>query len=249
MRSSLLATIAIFGLLAAAAPARSAGLVLHPVRVFFAPEGRSEILQVRNESGRPLTLQARLYAWGQEGDPATDRYDPTSSLLFFPRMVTLAPGEQKVIRIAPRVPPADAERTFRLYLEEIPDPVRPAGTFLRTQLRIGVPLFVAPREAHVAARLENLRFDGETVAFRVRNDGNVHVPPASFRVEAFDAAGASLFTEQWSGWYVLPGASAVFERGVPVGPAAAACRVVLEMGFADRRLVEELRIGNGGCGS
>ena len=50
-------------------------------------------------------------------------------------------------------------------------------------MRFGLPVFVAPAVERVSARLESVTRDGDALAVRVRNTGNVHVVVDSVSVD------------------------------------------------------------------
>ncbi len=190
-------------LLASSHP-RAGGLAVQPVRVFLDPGRTTQSIEVRNESGAALPLQLRAYRWTQDAH-GRDSYEPTEELIFFPRMMTLAPGEQRLVRIGVRGMAPEGEHTYRLYLEELPDPATATAEGLRTVLRIGVPVFRRPASLEFSGEVAGLRLDGCDVSFRVVNRGNAHLMLQKVSLAAFDRSGAPLTTADLRGWYVLAG--------------------------------------------
>src|SRR3546814_5352214 len=61
-----------------------------------------------------------------------------------PPMFTIAPGTQQLVRVV-RVggtPAANGEQSYRLLIDEVPDPTAPSKTTLNFVLRYSVPVFI-----------------------------------------------------------------------------------------------------------
>jgi fimbrial chaperone protein len=200
-------------LLLASTALQAGGLAVQPVRVFLDPGRATQSIQVRNESEAALPLQLRAYRWTQDAQ-GRDGYEPTDGLIFFPRMMTLAPGEQRLVRIGVRGMAPEGEHTYRLYLEELPDPERAPAGGLRTVLRIGVPVFRRPSSLEFSGEVTGLRLEGCGVSFRVANRGNAHLMLQSVSLSAFDRSGALLTAADLKGWYVLAGGERPFTHAL-----------------------------------
>jgi fimbrial chaperone protein len=184
------------------------GLAVQPVRVFMDAGRTTESIQVRNEGDHPLPLQLRAYEWRQD-DEGKDQYQPTEELIFFPRIMTLEPGAQRIVRIGVRGMAPEGEHCYRLYLEELPEPSTMPATGLRTLLRIGVPVFRRPASLEFAGEVAGLSLEDCRVSFKVVNQGNAHLMLQGVSLSAFDHAGRPLLSIDLKGWYVLA------QRGTP----------------------------------
>jgi fimbrial chaperone protein len=184
------------------------------VRVFLDPGRTTQSIELRNESGAPLPLQLRAYRWTQD-TRGRDLYEPTEELIFFPRMMTLAPGEQRLVRIGVRGMAPEGEHTYRLYLEELPDPATVPAEGLRTVLRIGVPVFRRPSSLEFSGDVNGLGLEGCSVSFKVSNHGNTHLMLRQVALTAFDRSGAPLTAVDLKGWYVLAGNDRPFSHALP----------------------------------
>jgi fimbrial chaperone protein len=195
-------------------PAQAGGLAIQPVRVFLDPGRTTQSIQVRNESDVALPLQLRAYEWSQD-EQGRDAYRPTTELIFFPRMLTLAPGEQRIVRIGVRGMAPEGEHTYRLYLEELPEPATAPLEGLRTVLRVGVPVFRRPSSLAFAGEVIGLDLRDCRVSFRVANRGNAHLMLQAVSVSAFDRRGRQLADAGLKGWYVLAGRERPFTHTLP----------------------------------
>ncbi|MDF1587093.1 fimbrial biogenesis chaperone [Marinimicrococcus flavescens] len=170
------------------APAAMAGsLGVSPVRVELAPGQRAASVTLRNDGAEPVMVQVEPRAW--VGSAQLEALEPTRGLVAVPPMLTVEPGERRVVRVARRAaePPA-REESFRLLLTEVP--LAGEGALgVRFALRLSIPVFVQPQAAAAepAWRLERA---GEDLVLRLANRGNAHL-----RIERLllhDAGGAEL---------------------------------------------------------
>jgi fimbrial chaperone protein len=118
--------------------------------------------------------------------------------------------------VGARVPPGEREKTYRIFLEEIPgprtDPLE--GTTLRTLTRLGVPIFIAPVKTEPRGDIEKVGFKQGELFLSVKNKGNVHFTIRAVKVEGIDASGATVFQSELAGWYLLEGHSKTFSLEV-----------------------------------
>ncbi|MBI5599153.1 MAG: molecular chaperone, partial [Deltaproteobacteria bacterium] len=134
----------------------SANFTVSPIRLFFDGQ-KTNAIQVTNNSDEKLSLELSVYAWAEDED-AKDVFSPTQDIIFFPRMLTLSKGEERLVRVGLRAASGDKEKTYRIYFEEMPGPSPQEGATVRTLMRAGVPIFVAPRKAGAAGAIEGAAF-------------------------------------------------------------------------------------------
>ena len=187
-----------------------------PIRLYFEPGARSAAVTVSNEDKRPLRMQLRLMQWTQDADGA-DVYTDSDALVYFPRLMSVQPGEKRLVRIGLKTPAGAAERTFRLYLDELPDPAdaasRPAHSGLSFTIRFALPVFLpAAAAAKPSGAIEALALRDGKLRVAVRNTGNRH-----FRITNVAARAGEAFAAEAPGWYLLAGASRVHTIDIPVG--------------------------------
>lgn len=129
--------IAAFGL----ADAASAGsLQIAPVLVDQTTA--TAALTLRDVGDRPVSVQLRVFRWSQED--GADRLTPTDDVVVSPPMTTLRPRTDYVVRVVRQAPgPAVAEESYRLLVDELPDPAIRAAGGVSLLVRQSIPVFFA----------------------------------------------------------------------------------------------------------
>lgn len=154
-------------------------LSFSPLRLFLQGNQRATSLNLTNGSQQAVTYAIDLVSWTQNG---SDVYAPTRDLVVNPTRFTLQPGQQQTIRVALRGAPPNGERTYRVYVRELPPVATPGAPALKVQtlFRIGLPLFVLPTpgEARVGITVETGEKGAELV---VRNEGSRYVLVKDFK--------------------------------------------------------------------
>lgn len=214
-------------LLWGAEDALASAFTVTPVRVFLGNGTNSALLNVRNDSTEPIRFQISLSAWNQAPD-GDMQLSETSDLVFFPTLMELKAGEERKVRIgsAFRTPVA-TERSYRIFFEELPPPqVAPTGDEKTTAAQVkvltkmGVPIFIQPPNPVLKADLTAINVSGNKVSFEVRNMGNSFFTVTSATLTGFSQSGATTFTKQQDGWYVLAGSLRRFEFEIPADVCA-----------------------------
>lgn len=172
---------------------------LSPMRVDLSGEVSTAVLTVTNGGDQPLTVQVQARAWGQKDDQ--EQLSQSTDFILNPALVTIAPGEEQIVRIALRTPPDRIqERAYRLIVREVPQ-VESATTGFRMALAMDIPVYVAPLAANAAAS-PTFSIDRESGVARIKiaNGGTRHLRLADLRV----SQGERQLLEQ-SVFVVLPG--------------------------------------------
>ncbi len=179
-----------------------------PIRVDFNRSTRTAVVEVTNDDERKLSFQMKLVEWTQDA-AGQDQYADSQDLIFFPPLFTVNPNEKRILRIGtkPATAPGAREKTYRLFIEELPPPADPAaGAQLRIALRFALPVFLAPVTAQKKLVVESVVPRAGKAVVRVRNDGTQSVKLETLRLRR----GAEQVGES-QGWYVLAGATREFE--------------------------------------
>lgn len=248
MKNKLL--LSVLGLaLCQAERASAAGINVSPVQVELSrDESKAQVL-VRNESEEPARFQLSVSAWDEDAEKGM-QLTPTQEIVFFPALLTLKPGEQRAVRVGAL--PAQfglVEKTYRLFVEELPPPAKPGQrSQVRVLTRVGIPIFLAPSRKLEGTVLE-LRLDGPAAVAEAKNNGNVHFRVNSVDFKAFDEKGAVLLEKQQQGWYVLANGKKPFRFDLPQGTCGKARRLIAVMHLDDERTYSQaLDTPSGACG-
>lgn len=217
-----------------------------PIRVDLDRNTKSALITVTNDDARPLAFQVRAMEWTQDAAGA-DRYADSADLVYFPRQLKVPPKESRVVRVGYKVPAVQAEKAYRLFIEELADPdAKPSQTGVAITLRFGVPVFLRPAELRLAGEV---RLNAEAGAARalVRNTGNAHFRIASVRYTGLDAGGKPVFEQALDGWYLLAGAERPYILKLPPEQCALARTLRAEAVAEGLSLRAEQALGPGHC--
>jgi len=205
-----LVPVAIVALLVAPQPASASNFTVTPTEVDLSTSATSALVTLRNGSKSPLRFEVTLVSWSED-EHGKMVLNPSTDVTFFPKLVELAAGASRNIRIGINAGTArDVEQSFRLFVEELPDQSAPATNAVALRTKIGIPVFVRPAKPARTAAIDGVSVENAKVLVRVRNTGNLHVSVDTIKVTGTGGSGAT-FTKEGAGWYVLPGATRVFE--------------------------------------
>ena len=212
--------------LAVAFSAAAGNFGVSPIRVELDRTTKSALVTVTNDDAKPLAFQVRALEWTQEANGA-DRYAETTDLVYFPQQFKVAPNENRVVRVGYKVPATQAEKTYRLFIEELADPQRDPSTGIAVTLRFGVPIFLRPATPALSGAIE-LAAKGGAVEALVKNTGNVHFRIASVNLTALGTGGETLHQQSVDGWYVLTGVQRPYVLKLPADVCAKAKSIRVE---------------------
>ena len=191
-------------------PASAYTFSVSPIRVFFEPNQKTTLVTIGNDDETSLQLQIKLVSWTQSPD-GKDIYDDSDDLIYYPRSMTLGPKESRVVRLGIKTPAQERERSYRLQIEDVPGDVAPTqGPAVKFRYRFSIPIFLPPRAPKRAAEIDDLAVKGGKVQLQVANRGSQHV-----RFDRITVKTATGFSKDAEVWYVLPGASRLFQIELP----------------------------------
>jgi fimbrial chaperone protein len=231
------------GLLTGAASA--ATFTVDPTQIFLSGRTGSVLLTLRNESDDTLQFQLSAFAWEQS--PSGEmQLEPTEDIVFFPTLLTLKPKETRRVRVASATTQAVREKTYRIFVEELPPTDNAVGSGVRVLTKMGIPIFVRPVKEVATATLNSLRQQDGALRFTLSNAGTVHVVPQSIKVRGL-AGSNTAFDRELEGWYVLAGGRREFDMAFPENACAQVTSIVVDIQFASGKLQERLQTPNGAC--
>jgi fimbrial chaperone protein len=246
-RSLLLAAAALAVLLVRPPQARAADVQVNPVVVELSAAAPSAIVALRNVGKEAVRFEVQVRTWSQN-EAGEMELASTDDVVAYPPVVELAPGEQRNLRVGGATPLGPLEKSYRLFIKELPPPPRPgAGSQVRVISRIGLPVFVAPLKVVEGAAVEDLAVRGGRVTFTLRNTGTVRVRPTSVKVVGTSGR-AVLLERGLTAWYVLAGGVRRYELELPRETCARVREVGVEVAMDRGPLRARLAVPAGACG-
>ena len=173
----------------------------NPVRLTVPPGANSTSLVLENTGDQPVLVQAELMAWSQQ--EGKDVLTPSQDLIVSPPIFKVAAGASQTVRVG-LLRPISGERevTYRLFLQEVPQPRAPGETGVGVALRLGLPVFVLPKSKVAPQLAWSAKPEREGIALSLTNTGNAHVQALECRLMREDG---TVLVEQQLAAYVLPG--------------------------------------------
>ena len=222
-----------------------------PIEVFLSAKTPSVLLTLRNQDVEMLRFQLNGFAWDQspQGEMLLG---PTEDIVFFPVLLTVAPGEERKIRIGRAVPIDSTEKTYRIFIEELPPLEKPQGsqglTKVRVVTRVGIPIFIQPAKPVTEGRIQEMAIRGGLFSFQVKNTGNVHFVPGKLRVKGIGSEGEIILDQQTQGWYILAGGSRSYELELRKEDCVKIKDLAIEVETGETTLNEKFPITQSACG-
>lgn len=173
-----------------------------PVRATLSVSQSVGMLTVHNSGATPAVIQLEALQWSQQD--GKDIYAPTRDVLATPPIFTVPPQGKQIIRVGLRgKPDASVERSYRLFLREVPPPPAAGQQGLQIALHMSLPVFVAPLAPAKPVLTWQARHEANgQLRLRARNSGNSHVQITNLRLLQSD--GIEL-TQKSMADYLLPG--------------------------------------------
>jgi fimbrial chaperone protein len=228
-----------------AGAASAATFTVDPTQIFLSGRTGSVLLTLRNESNEMLQFQLSVFAWTQSPSGRME-LTPTEDIVFFPTLLTLKPKEMRRVRVASATPQEVREKTYRIFVEELPPVDKEPGAGVRVLTKMGIPIFVRPAKEVATATLNDLRQQDGTLRFTLTNAGTVHVVPQTIKVRGLTGS-KTAFDRELDGWYVLAGGRREFDLAFPKDACAQVTSIIVDVQFASGKLQERLQTPAGVC--
>ncbi len=215
-----------------ARPSCASSYKVVPVQLSLSQANSRTLLTLKNESQETLRFQVTVAAWDQ-GSQDDMNLEPTEDIVLFPSVLSVAANEERTLRVASATHFDSVEKTYRILFEELP-PLEDSES---------------QRQSVVAASRVETTLERGVLSFHLRNIGNVHAVVREVRARGLGAAGETVFTHSFKGWYVLAGGSRIYRIEIPEEDCRRAKRIALEVETDRQTLVEFLDPESGACTS
>jgi fimbrial chaperone protein len=162
----------------------------------------------------------------------------TEDIIFYPTLLTINPGDQRNVRVGTNNAVVEKEKSYRIFIEELPSQVKLTTTGVRLLTRMSVPIFIQPAKAEARPRIEQMALTGSEFSFELKNTGNTHFQPSQILVKGAGANGETFLDRKIPGWYVLAGGTRHYHLDAPKGDCTKINDLSVELDFKGK-LVKE----------
>ena len=165
-------------------------------------------------------------------------------------LARVLPSTGKAVRVGISGPPGPVERTYRIFVEELP-PLATQSTppgQVRVLARMGIPIFVTPRTAQPEQRMAGLTVQPGHVLLELRNGGTKHLVPQRIQVRGLAASGEAVWQRELEGWYILAGDHRVFDIPLPRDECLRTRSIAVEVLAGEPSLRERFDVAPQACG-
>lgn len=161
--------------------ADAASLRVAPTTLELVAPDSASVLDLRNDDKTPLNVQVRVFRWSQEN--GVERLEPTSDVVASPPAVQLQPKTDYVVRVV-RVTkaPVKSEESFRVVVDELPDPSRRKAGTVSLIVRHVLPVFFRDADAPAPNVSWSVSRSGKGLILVAHNSGGSRLRIADFTI-------------------------------------------------------------------
>jgi len=193
-----------------ASPAAASEFSVSPVRAELHAGALSETITVVNRGDTRIRVGVKVMEWTQDAQ-GQDVYQESGDLVYFPRQMELEPDGKRLVRVGAKSPAGPVERTYRMFIEELPEPTADAARAqVSVYFRFGVPIFLTPASPHGDPEIGEPGVEHGKLSLTVKNPGNRH-----FRILKLVVSDGAGFSREIAGWYSLPGSQRTYALDLP----------------------------------
>jgi fimbrial chaperone protein len=200
--SSSIVRIAFVGiiLLAASEGAHAGALQVEPVLIDMTAPGAAATITLRNEGTAPINAQIRLFRWSQVD--GKENLEPTEDVVASPPAAKLGAKSNYVVRVV-RVTkrPVSGEESYRILVDQLPDPAQQKGNAVNLLVRYSIPVFFGAADRNNAKLTWSVAMSGGKLKITAHNEGERRIRVASLILR--DAHGKTLSFGNGLAGYVL----------------------------------------------
>lgn len=193
--------------------AEAASLRVSPTNLDLVAPGAAGILTLTNEAKRPINVQIRVFRWTQSN--GVEQLEPTNDVVVSPPSTSLAAEKDyavRVLRVSKK--PVAREESYRVVVDELPDPSRRRAGTVVLVVRYSIPVFFKQQDASPPKVAWGLARSKGSLTLTAHNTGDVRLRLADVQLTQ---GGKVLSARKGLIGYVLGGASMQW----PIGPAKA----------------------------
>jgi fimbrial chaperone protein len=189
--------------------AAASSLQISPTRLELTAPDSAGVITLRNEDKRPVNIQVRVFRWTQS--MGAERLEPTTDVVASPPSARITADNQyllRVVRVAKK--PVAAEETYRVLIDELPDPKRMQAGAVNMTVRFSMPVFFRNADVAAASISWSLKRTGKGLVLIATNSGGAKLRLTNVRIAQ---NGRIIGNPKGISGYVLAGSSAEFFVG------------------------------------
>jgi fimbrial chaperone protein len=207
------------------ATSANAAIAVDPVVLDIDAPSLAGALKLRNQDQADVTVQTRVFRWVQSSGQET--LSPATDVVASPPIVTLEPGSEYTVRVV-RVArgPVSGEESYRVVVDELPDPGKSRANTVNILIRQSIPVFFRARGITRPDVKWSYRIEKNSVEVFATNHGDDRLRVASLRLR--DNFGNEISFGNGLVGYVLGQSSMTFTTKLVTANFTAAETVVLE---------------------
>ncbi|TFZ08510.1 fimbrial biogenesis chaperone [Ramlibacter humi] len=223
-------------------PCAAGDFSVTPIRAELKAGALNETITVTNHADTKLRASVKLMEWTQD-ESGGDVYKDSGDLIYFPRQLEIEPQGKRLVRIGAKAPAGVTERTYRLFIEEEPEPgAQQRGANVSFLFRFGVPVFLPPANPKPEPDVAAATLSGGKLSLPVRNRGNQH-----FRLTKVTFADGAGWSSEATGWYSLAGTQRTYTAAVPPEVCAKARTLTVLAEGEDLRFERSVNVDPAAC--
>jgi len=162
--------------------AGAAGLSVTPISLDFVATP-VQALWLSNTGTDPLHAQLRVFAWSQAD--GNDQLTPSRDLVVSPPMIALQPGQRQLVRVIRSGAVGAGERSYRILVDELPDPMKPAQG-LQFVMQFSIPVFSGAEPSATVQLDWRLELADGKLSLATDNRGNGRAKITDLKILAAD---------------------------------------------------------------
>jgi fimbrial chaperone protein len=225
----------------------AADFTIAPVRIFFDSGTTTSILTITNKSENALTLQLKSFTWEQD-EEGKDVYSPTEDIIFFPKIFKIGKDEEKLVRLGTKILHGSHEKTYRLFMEEVPEPQQKAkGAAVKILMRVGVPIFIVPLQEEAKGSIAGAVVQNGALTLTVKNEGNSHFIIKKITAKGINDGGNEVFNTETGGGYLHAGNAKSFKIELPADDCLEAKTLEITIATDKLSMNEKIEISKKMC--
>lgn len=222
--------------------AKAGEFSVNPIRLELGAAVKTGVIGVRNDDKQKLNFQLQAMEWTQDAT-GKDIYTDTQGLVFFPKILSIEPAEERLIRVGAKASAVPTEKTYRLFIEELPGLVKtPEGNSaqINVLIRFGAPVFVAPLKPQDSLDIDRFTVAKGAITIQAKNTGNRHQLVRGIELKGADAGGNEVYALTLADRYLLAGTVKTYATTLSAAQCAKISSLALE--FMTDKLSEKRKI-------